>query len=82
MATKLQHAIGACESYLRDHPRATVVDAMEALWESFALDRNDILPHKQIWFPNSLQEEIQSAIMQRVSVTTLRERRAEESEGA
>ncbi len=71
MATKLQRAIAACESYLRHHPDVTVVDAIEALWDSFTLDRNDILLHKRIWFPDDTQEEIQRAIIHQASVTTL-----------
>lgn len=69
VVTKLQHAIAASEAYLRDHPDATVVEAIEALWDSFTLDQNDILPHKQIWFPDDTQEKIQRAIIHQVSVT-------------
>ncbi len=42
MGTKLQHAAATCESYLRDHPGATVIEAIKVLWDSFGLDRNDV----------------------------------------
>jgi len=65
---KLQHAVATCGTYLRDHPGATVIDAIEVLWDSFGLDRNDVLPQNQIWFPDETQEKIQRAIIQYVWV--------------
>ncbi len=70
MTTKLQHAIATCESYLRDHPGATIFAAIAVLWDSFSLAENDILLHKQIWFPDGTQEEIQCAIIHQVSVAS------------
>jgi len=68
MGTKLQHAVATCETYLRDHPGATVIEAIKVLWDSFGLDRNDVLPHNQIWFPDDAQEKIQRAIIHKVWV--------------
>ncbi|TMI87773.1 MAG: hypothetical protein E6H00_14710 [Bacillati bacterium ANGP1] len=73
MPTKLQHAVARCESYLRDHPDATVAEAITALWDSFGLDRNDVLPHMQIWFPDDTQETIQRAIVRQVWVAAFTE---------
>ena len=68
MGTKLQHAVATCESYLRDHPGATVIEAIKALWDSFGLARNHVLPHNQIWFPDDAQEKIQRANIEQVWV--------------
>jgi len=73
VVTKLQHAVASCESYLRDHPGAPVAEAIAASWGSFGLDRNDVLPYKQIWFPDDLQEKIQHAIIRRVWVEAFSE---------
>ena len=70
MATKLQQAIATCESYLRDYPQTSVFDAVAVLWDSFALAESDISVHKQIWFPDGTQEEIQRALIHRVTVTS------------
>ena len=72
MPTKLQDAVWCWESYLRDHPDATVAQAVEALWDSFGLDRSDVLPYKQIWFPDDAQERIQHEIIRRVWVAAFR----------
>ena len=73
MPTKLQHAVAGCESYLRDHPGATVAEAITALWDSFGLDRSDVLPYKQIWFPDDTQEKIQRALVRQVWVAAFTE---------
>ena len=73
MPTKLQHAVAGCESYLRGHPGATIVEAITALWESFGLDRSDVLPYKQIWFPDDIQESIQREIVRQVWVAAFTE---------
>jgi hypothetical protein len=71
--TKLQNAVASCESFLRDHPDATVAEAIAVLWDSFGLERNDVLPYKQIWFPDDLQEKIQHTIIRRVWVAAFTE---------
>ena len=73
MPTRLQVAVSLCESYLRDHPDATVAQAVEALWDAFGLDRSDVLPYKQIWFPDDAQERIQHEIIRRVWVAVFSE---------
>ncbi len=39
--------VSVCRSYLSDHPGARVTDAIKALWDSFGLDRDDVLAPPQ-----------------------------------